>query len=109
MWLEQETTLLQLELVLRPVLPDFYCPEDWSLPQLGTQNVLFDVREWRVGMAGTAECCAEWVLDAIWTQKVLAGEPAFHELDPSLGSVGYGVARTVMVAYSWEPLSKKVT
>ncbi|NNC02922.1 hypothetical protein HJC10_08665 [Corallococcus exiguus] len=49
------------------------------------QNVLFDIREWRTGMDGTPECCAEWALDAVWTQKVLVGEFAVYAFEPSVG------------------------
>ncbi|NNC21245.1 hypothetical protein HJC22_36620 [Corallococcus exiguus] len=106
--MDREKMLLQLELVLHTretVWFDFQGAEEWSLPGLGTQNVLFDIRERRAGMAGTAERCAEWPLGAVWTQKVLAGELALYEFEPSVGMRGYVLARAVTETRTWEESS----
>ena len=106
--MDREKMFLQLELVLHTretVWFDFHGAEEWSLSRLGMQNVLFDIREWRAGMPGTAECCAEWSLDAVWTQMVLAGELALYEFEPSVGMGGYVLARAVTMARTWEESS----
>ncbi|RKG60890.1 hypothetical protein D7X30_08260 [Corallococcus sp. AB011P] len=106
--MDREKMFLQLELVLHTretVWFDFQGAEEWSLERLGTQNVLFDIREWRAGMDGAAESCAEWALDAVWTQKVLAGELALYEFEPSVGMGGYVVARAATMARTWEESS----
>ncbi|NOK31864.1 hypothetical protein D7W79_00725 [Corallococcus exercitus] len=99
--MDLEKQLLQLDLVLHTgeaVRLDFQGAEEWSLSGLGTQNVLFALREWRAGTDGVADCCEEWKLDAFWTQKILAGELVLYECEPSVGMSGYIVARTVTVA-----------
>jgi hypothetical protein len=93
--MDREKMFLQLELVLHTretVWFDFHGAEEWSLSGLGTRNVLSDIREWRAGMAGTAERCAECALDAAWTQKVLAGELALYVFKQ-----GYVLARAVTI------------
>ncbi|MHA7627866.1 hypothetical protein [Corallococcus sp. M7] len=106
--MDREKMFLQVELILptrETVWFDFHGAEEWSLERLGTQNVLFDIREWRADMAGTAECCAEWALDAAWTQRVLAGELALYEFEPSVGMGGYVLSRAVTMARTWEESS----
>ncbi|NOJ97877.1 hypothetical protein HMI51_33685 [Corallococcus coralloides] len=101
--MDREKMFLQLELVLHTretVWFDFQGAEEWSLERLGTQNVLVDIREWRAGMAGTAERCAQWALDAVWTQKVLAGELVLYEFER-----GYVLARAATMARTWEESS----
>ncbi|MBN9688479.1 MULTISPECIES: hypothetical protein [unclassified Corallococcus] len=106
--MDREKMFLQVELILptrETVWFDFHGAEDWSLERLGTRNVLFDIREWRAGTDGTAECCAEWALDAVWTQRVLAGELALYEFESSAGMGGYALARAATMARTWEESS----
>ncbi|WP_147443578.1 hypothetical protein [Corallococcus sicarius] len=98
--MNREKELLQLELVLHTletVWVEFHGTEEWWLSPLVTQNVLFDIREWRAGMNGTAKYCADMELDPSWTKRVLAGELTLYELDPSVGLRGFVVARTATV------------
>lgn len=98
--MNREKEFLQLELVLHTletVWVEFHGAEEWWLSPLVTQNVLFDIREHRAGMDGTAKYCADMEVASYWTEKVLAGELTMYEIDPSVGLGGFVVARTATV------------